>query len=67
MLLSAVLVLAPLLPQQQPAATTVERIKQYQADRDALARTWGLPLSEVGHRRRMQLAQDWLQDLDRVP
>lgn len=59
--------LTPFLPQQQPAATSVELIAQYQADRDALARTWGLPLSEVGHRRRLLLTRTWLEKLERLP
>lgn len=45
MLLASLLLLALPLPQQTAPATPAERIAQYTADRDALARVFSVPLS----------------------
>ncbi|MGB0951832.1 MAG: DUF885 family protein [Planctomycetota bacterium] len=45
-------------------ASTVELIQQYRADRDALGRLWSFPLSSAGSKRKLQLAETWMEHLD---
>ena len=55
------------LVERAPTATLPALIGEYQADRGALGRMWGVPMSTEGRDRQRALGEFWLERLDALP